>query len=241
MPSTSPIRSRTTRTPRRCAFLASRSQVSQTRCVKQRLPPSNSVSVSSCHRPYQPIAEPLTTTAGRCCKRAISRLTARVMRRRDDRILRRLRRVHSALPIGSPARLITASIRASSGICARLGDNPQRRPQRRRLGRIARENRHVVARAGQRFDQTAADEAGRAGDQHMLPVRQRIDQRRRIAGRQPPHAPRRHEVAQPREHDADRRQRRDDGRRRHTRPARSRSRIVAQPTRIGSSSTTIAP
>ena len=118
-PSTRPMRNRTTRTPRRCAFLASCSQASQRRCEKQRLPPSNSVSVSSCHRPYQPIAEPLISTAGRCCSRAIRRTTARVTRSRDDRIWRRLRRVQS-VPVGSPARLITASIRASSAICTRF-------------------------------------------------------------------------------------------------------------------------
>ena len=115
-------------------------------------------------------------------KRAISRLTARVVRRRDDKILRRLRRVHSALPIGSPARLITASIRASSGICAR--------PVTSRNG-----GRSVAALAGSRVEHGDVDgPAPVSASTRRLPMKpvapvtstccrsgSRIDQRTRIA------------------------------------------------------------
>ena len=57
----------------------------------------------------------------------------------------------------------------------------QRWPQRRRLGRVAGEHGDVVAGARERVDQAAPDEAGGAGDEHMLAGRQRVDQHRRIA------------------------------------------------------------
>ena len=116
MPSTIPMRSRTTRTPNFSALLAAHSQASQTRWPKQRLPPSNSVSDSSAHVPYHPIAEPLIITAGRRCRRAIRRTTSRVMRNRDARIRRRFVRVHRPLATGSPAKFIIVSIAASSAI-----------------------------------------------------------------------------------------------------------------------------
>ncbi len=62
-------------------------------------------------------------------------------------------------------------------------DDAKRRPQHRGLDRVAREHGDVVTGAGQRLDQPAADEAGRAGDEHMLPERQRFDEHRRVAGR----------------------------------------------------------
>ena len=130
VPSTRPMRRRTTRVPSRSAFLAAHSQASQTRWPKQRLPPSNSVSDSSCQLPYQPMAEPLINTAGRRSRRAIRRTTARVMRSRDARMRRRLPRVHNALAIGSPAKLMTASIAVSLAIWSRLvtSRNGGRRP-----------------------------------------------------------------------------------------------------------------
>ena len=64
----------------------------------------------------QPTAEPLTRTLGRCCSRAIRRTTARVTRKRDDRIFRHLARPHGSSATGAPARLITASMRASEAI-----------------------------------------------------------------------------------------------------------------------------
>ncbi len=65
---------------------------------------------------YQPIAEPLTSTAGRRSRRAISPTTARVTTRREPTIRRRLAGVHRPSEIGLPARLTTASMRVSSAI-----------------------------------------------------------------------------------------------------------------------------
>ena len=181
MPSTRPMRSRTTRTPSRCAFLASRSQASQTRWVKQRLPPSNSVSG---------LVLPQTVPADGGAADQHRGVRSQARDQADDgarhaqprrRILRRLRRVQSPSPIGSPARLITTSIRASFGICARLGNQPERRTQRRGLRRIARQHGDIVSGAGQRLDQPPPDEAGRAGDEHVLPRPAALDQRRRVA------------------------------------------------------------
>ena len=93
-----------------------RSQASQSRCEKQALPPSNSVSASSCHSPYQPTAEPLMSNAGVRSSRPISRTTSRVIFSRERRMRRRLRSVHGALAIGSPARLTIVSMRSSFGI-----------------------------------------------------------------------------------------------------------------------------
>ena len=187
IPSTSPVRRRTTRTPNRCARFATRSQASQTRWVKQRLPPSNSVSVSSSHRPYQPMAEPLISTSGLCSSRAISRTTSRVMRSRDDRIFRRFLRVHPSADrlAGEIDHGIDPSIARD---LVEAGHQPERRPQRRRLGRITRQHDAPMSGAGQRLDQPPPDEAGGTGHQYMLRDRQLARQLCCVFGLATPHA-----------------------------------------------------
>ena len=175
------MRSRTTRTPSRCAFLASRSQASQTRCVKQRLPPSNSVSVSSCHRPYQPMAEPLISTAGSLLQprdQAHHRARHAQPRRQDLAALAArpqpiADRLAGEIDHGVDARVARRSGRGS--VTSRNGG--------RSVAALAGSRASTVTSCpalGERLDQPAADEAGRAGDQHMLPARQRIDERCRV-------------------------------------------------------------
>src|SRR4029079_8326418 len=115
VPSTRPIRKQATRTPYSSAGRAALSQASQSSWLKQAWDFADSVSTWSCQRPYQPIAETATTTAGLRSSRAISLMTSPVMLMRESRMLRRLASVHSPLPIGSPARLTIASIWLSAG------------------------------------------------------------------------------------------------------------------------------
>ncbi len=181
MPSTSPIRSRTTRTPRRCAFLASRSQA-----VADPMREAALAAVEFGQRLVLPQAVPADRGAAdhhrgtllQACDQPVDRARGAQARRQNPAALaprpqRIADRLAGEIDHGIDPRVVRD--------LREVGDDPQRRPQRRRLGSISRENRHVVARAGQRFDQAAADEAGRAGDQHVLPVRQRIDERSRIA------------------------------------------------------------
>ena len=65
----------TTRTPSFVAATASLSQATQTSREKQSVPADVSSSASSPRRPYQPTAEPLTSTSGRVSSRAISAST----------------------------------------------------------------------------------------------------------------------------------------------------------------------
>src|SRR6185437_3941120 len=54
-------------------------------------------------------------------------------------------------------------------------DEPERRREASRLDWITREDRHVVAGFGQSFNQTAADEPGRPGDENAVALPQRRD------------------------------------------------------------------
>ena len=160
MPSTRPMRNRTTRTPSRCAFLASRSQASQRRCEKQRLPPSNSVSVSSCHRPYQPIGGAADQHRG-------SLLQSRDQAHDGARHAQPRRQNLAPLAARPQAVADRFAGEIDHGIDPRVvrdllevRHDPKRRPQRRRLRRIAREHGDVVPGARERLDQAASDEAG---------------------------------------------------------------------------------
>ncbi len=168
------------------------------------------------------MAEPLISTAGRRSSRAIRRTTLRVMRSRELRMRRRFRRVHSPFAIGSPARLTMASIAVSLAIWSRLVTSAEWRAQRAALAGSRASTITSWPGCGQRLDQTAPDEAGRAGDQHALPRRQRRDQLGRGGRNERVRAPRREARR------AARTRRRRSARERHqhaadirTRPARS--------------------
>ena len=66
-----------------------------------------------------------------------------------------------------------------------------------------------MAGFGQRFDQAAADEAGGAGDEHVLAAGDRRDEVASFPRGQPSQPSRRGEVAQSEHHDAERSRRRD--------------------------------
>ena len=165
-------------------------------------------SCSSCHRPYQPMAEPLTSTAGLRSSRAIRRTTSRGHAQARSEDAAALAPVHNALAIGSPARLTIASIAVARDLIE-ARHQPERRAQRRSLRGIAGQHDDLVAGAGERCHQPAADEAGRAGDEHVLPfpaVPPPARPRRADASRS---APCRRNIAQATETDADGRERRE--------------------------------
>ncbi len=62
------------------------------------------------HSPYQPTADAVMSTDGRCSSRPISRNIARAIRSREATMRKRFARVHKPLANGSPARLTMASI-----------------------------------------------------------------------------------------------------------------------------------
>ena len=109
------MRKHATLTPCVSAERAACSQAWHSSWLKQPWDVADSLSTWSCHKPYQPTAEPLTSTAGLVLSRAISLTTSPVMSRRDWTILSRLACVHGPLLIGSPARLTIVSILLSSG------------------------------------------------------------------------------------------------------------------------------
>ena len=112
-PTTSPMRRAQTRTPCASASRAACSQASHRSWLKQPCDFADS-SAADHPSPYQPIAEPLTSTRGLCASRAISGTMSPVMVKRDCRMSCRLAPVQRPLPIGSPARLTIASIAVSA-------------------------------------------------------------------------------------------------------------------------------
>jgi hypothetical protein len=163
------MRSRTTRVPCFSARIAMRSQASHSRCEKQALPPSNSVSASSCHSPYQPIAEAADEQGRRLFEPADQphHVARHLQPRAQDAatLSERPRRVGDRLA-GEVDDGVDALVARD---LVERGDQPERRSERRGLARVAHQHRHLVSGAGQPRDQPAADEPGRASDEHMLP------------------------------------------------------------------------
>ena len=145
VPSTSPIRRRTTRRPSRSARIAARSTMSQLRCEKQRLPPSNSVSGSSFHNPYQPMAEAVISTPGRRSSRSTEaqhRAHAAHARGDDPPALgARPQAVRHRLAGKIDHRVDSRVVRD----LIKAGHHPERRRQSVRLARRAGEDDHLMA------------------------------------------------------------------------------------------------
>ena len=129
--STRPVRTSTTRIPRSSARCAVSSQAPHSCAAKSSVTCGvSSLSSRSPPLPYQPTAEPDTSTAGRCWRRCsqVSNCSVKPIRLDHSSALRLLLQGRSAM--GAPAKLITASNGSSASSSSRAMPRtlaPQRR------------------------------------------------------------------------------------------------------------------